>query len=152
MFDTFRTDGPREFLVASRSRWDKHQRRRNAPWGQNSSASSSERQWQEDLEEQRVGWSSLERKVTGAMENNLENCVLLKVDIEALERLMEPEEAEVCLRYILRYATRGGSNIFQLFDTEEKKDHFVANKRRWLERQEEKVAVQDSWENEWHDF
>ena len=38
----------------------------------------SERQWQEDLEEQRVGWSSLERKVTGAMENNLENCVHLK--------------------------------------------------------------------------
>ena len=78
VFETFRTDGPSEFLVASRSRWDKHQRRRNTPWGQNSSASSSERQWQEDLEEQRAGWSSLERKVTGAMENDLENCVHIK--------------------------------------------------------------------------
>ena len=44
--------------------------------------------------------------------------------------------------------TKGGSTIFQLFDTEEKKDHFVASKRRWLERQEEKVAEQESWENE----
>ena len=41
------------------------------------------------------------------------------MDIEALERLIEPEDD----------STRGGSNIFQLFDTEEKKDHFVASKR-----------------------
>ena len=33
---------------------------------------------------------------------------------------MEPEEVEVCPRYILKYATRRGSNIFQLFDTREK--------------------------------
>ena len=43
-----------------------------------------------------------------------------KVDIEALERLIEPEDEEVCLRYILKYSTRGG-NIFQLFDTMKKK-------------------------------
>ena len=42
-------------------------------------------------------------------------------------------------------------NIFQLLDTEEKKDHFVS-KRRWLERQEEMVAVQENWQNEWHDI
>ena len=41
--------GPSAFSVVSRSRWDKHQRRLNAPWRQNSSASSSERQWQEGL-------------------------------------------------------------------------------------------------------
>ena len=70
---------------------DKHQRRLNAPWRQNSSASSSERQRQEGLEEQRVGWSSLEREVSGAVENYLENCVHTKVVIEALERLQEPE-------------------------------------------------------------
>ena len=46
----------------SRSRWDKHQRKWNAPWRQNSSASSSDGQWQEGLEEQRVGWSSVERR------------------------------------------------------------------------------------------
>ena len=46
-FETFST-GPSEFLV-SRSRWDKHQKEAE-PWRQNSSASSSERQWQEGLE------------------------------------------------------------------------------------------------------
>ena len=34
---------------------------------------------------------------------------------------MEPENEEVSLRYILKYSTSGGSNIFQLFDTAEKK-------------------------------
>ena len=52
---------------------------------------------------------------------------------EVLERLMEPENREISLRYILKNSTRGGSNIFQLFDTSEKQDHFVASRRRWLE-------------------
>ena len=47
-----------------------------------------------------------------AAENYLENCVHAKVDIEALERLMEPENEEVSLRYILKYSKREGSNIF----------------------------------------
>ena len=36
--------------------------REKAPWRQNSSSSSNERQWQVGLEEQRVAWSSSERK------------------------------------------------------------------------------------------
>ena len=32
----------------------------------------------------------------------------------ALERLMEPVDEEVSLRYILKNSTRGGSNIFKL--------------------------------------
>ena len=67
-------------------------------------------------EEQRVAWRSSERKVMGAVEDYLERCADTRVDIEALVRLMEPEDDEVCLRYILKYSTRGGSNIFQLFD------------------------------------
>ena len=38
-------------------------------------------------------------------------------------RLMEPEDEEVSLRYILKYSTRGGSSIFLLFDSAEKKGH-----------------------------
>ena len=72
------------------------------------------------------------------MEDYLEKCAVFKVDIEALQRLMEPEDEEVCPRYILKYSTRGGSNIFEPFDTREKKNHFVASRRRWLERQEAK--------------
>ena len=59
---------------------------------------------------------------------------------------------EVCLRYILEYATRRGSSICQLFDTIWKNDHFVASRRRWLEHQGEREALQESWQNEWHDI
>ena len=52
------------------------------------------------------------------------NDPISKVDIEALERLIEPEDEEVCLRCILKYSTRGGSNIIQLFGTEEKTGPF----------------------------
>ena len=83
----------------------------------------------------------------GAEEDYLEKCVHTKVDIEALERLVESENEEVSQRYILKYSTRGGSNIFQLFDTAEKKDHFVASRKRWLESQEKKAAQQESWQN-----
>ena len=88
----------------------------------------------------------------GEVEDYLENCANIQVDTEALERVIEPENQDISLRYILKYSTRGGSNIFQLFGTSERRDHFVASKRRWLERQEEKVTVQESWQNEWHDI
>ena len=40
MFETFSTDGPSTFVMVSRSRRDKHQRKWTAPWRQNSSASA----------------------------------------------------------------------------------------------------------------
>ena len=64
---------------------------------------------------------------------------------------MEPENEEVSPRYILKYSTRGGINIFQLFDTAEEKNHFVARKR-WLESQGKKATKQERWQNEWHDI
>ena len=60
---------------------------------------------------------------------------------------MEPEDEEISLRFILKYSTRGGSNIVQLFDKAEKKDHLVV----FSECQGKKAALQDSWQNEWHD-
>ena len=53
-FETFSTDGLREFLVAEWSRWDKYKR---APRRQDSSASTSEGWWREDQEQPIVGWS-----------------------------------------------------------------------------------------------
>ena len=117
IFETFSTDGPSAFLAVSRSRWDKDQKRLNAPWRQNSSACSSERQWQEGLEGKRVGWTPSERRVMVAGGNYLDNCVHMKMDNEVLERLMEPENEEVSLRYILKFSTRKGSNTHQLFNT-----------------------------------
>ena len=75
-----------------------------------------------------------------------------KVEISALELFTEPEEAEVCLRYILKHAKRRGSGIFEIFDTKVKKDHSVASRRRWLEHQGERVALQKSGQNDWHDI
>ena len=66
---------------------------------------------------------------------------------------MEPENEEVSLRYILEYSTREKAVICsQLCDTAEKKDHFVANGRRWLESRERQAAQQESWQNEWHEY
>ena len=92
IFETFSTDGPSAFVVVSRS----------------------ERQWQDGLEGQRVGWTPLERMVVEAAENYLETCVHTNMDIEALERLMEPENEEVSLRCILRCS-------FPVFLTQQRK-------------------------------
>ena len=91
--------------------------REKAPWRQCSSSSSNERQWQLGREEQRAEWSLSERRVMGAVEDYLEGSADIQVDIEALERFIEPEDEKVCLRYILKYSTRRGSDMFKLFDT-----------------------------------
>ena len=80
-FETFSTDGTSEFLVISRSRWDTYQRKWNASRRHNSSASASDGWWQEGLEQQRVGWSSVEKRVMEAVEDYLENCANMKVDM-----------------------------------------------------------------------
>ena len=59
---------------------------------------------------------------------------------------------EVSPRYVLKHSTRRGSNIFQLFDTSQKPNHFVASSRRWLESQGRDGARQESGQNEWHDI
>ena len=87
IFETVSTDGLSEFLVASRSRWDKYKRKWNAPWRQSSSASASEGWWQEG---QRVGWNLIEKSVLEAVEDYLENCAHVEVDIEVLENLLKP--------------------------------------------------------------
>ena len=81
--------------------------------------------------------------MVAAMEDYLEKCINMKVEIAALEHLIAPEEAKVCLRYILKHANRKGSGIFEIFHTTEKQDHFVASRRRCFEYQGERVALQE---------
>ena len=57
------------------------------------------------------------------MADYLENGGDMKVEIGALELLMGQKEAEVCLRYVLTHAERGGSRIFEIFSTKETTDH-----------------------------
>ena len=57
---------------------------------------------------------------------------------------MEPEEAEVCLRYIFEVRDeKRDINIFQLFDTREKKGPYRGKQKSgWR-------ALQQSWQKEW---
>ena len=74
------------------------------------------------------------------------------VEIELVESLLRPEDLEVSLRYVLKHATYRGSNIFQLFNTSQKPNHFVASRRRWLESQGRDDARQENGRNEWYDL
>ena len=76
-----------------------------------------------------VSWSPIENKGDGCSGRLCGKYAQIVVDIEVVERLRRPENLEVSLRYLLKHATRGGSNIFQLFDTSERPNHFVASRR-----------------------
>ena len=41
----------------------------------------------------------------------------MKLEIEELELLMDPEDSEVNQRYVLTHARRRGSRIFEIFST-----------------------------------
>ena len=86
------------------------------------------------------------------MGDKLEGCAQVIVDIHVVERLLRPENLEVSLRYVLKHATSRGRNIFQLFDTSEKPNRFVASRRRWLENQGRDGARQENGQNEWYDL
>ena len=59
-----------------------------------------------------VGWSQDEKKVTDAAEDYLETCAHVTVKIDLVESLLKPENLEVSLRYVLKHANYGSSNIF----------------------------------------
>ena len=99
-----------------------------------------------------VVWNQIEKKVIDAVEDYLERCAQVIEEIDLVESLLRPEKLEVSLRYVLKHATCRSSNIFQLFDTSEKPNHFVASRIRWLESQGRDVARQENGRNEWCDL
>ena len=135
--------------MAEWSRWDKYKR---APWRQDSSASVCDGWWQATLgqpqEQTTVGWSQDAKKVIDAVERYTQ--VIVKIDL--VESLLRPEKLEISLRYVLKHATYGSSNIFELFDTAEKPNHFGKSRRRWLESQGSNDARQENGRNEWYDL
>ena len=142
IFESF-SSNDMSFLVAEWSRWDKY---KGAPWRQDSAASASDG-WQPI-----VVWSPIEKRVKDAVEDYLESCAQVIVDIDLVERVQKSENLEVSLRYVLKHATSSGSNIYQFFDTSEKPNHFVANKRRWLESRGREGARQENGQNEWYEL
>ena len=150
--------GPSEFL-AVRARRDEHRRKLRAQkevsitppmLQQKSFSSTNERQWQADLEEQRSVWSSPE-KVPVALEDHLEKCIDMKVEIAALELLLEPEQAVVCLRYILKHACKEDrQQPFSRSSTPKRKT------TTWWPAggagKERGAVLQERWQNDWQDM
>ena len=90
--------------------------------------------------------------MTDAAGDYLGYCAQVIVNIDLVESLLRPENLEVSLRYVLKHATQGSSIIFQVFDTSEKPNHFVASRRRRLESQGSNDARQENGRNEWYDL
>ena len=67
-----------------------------------------------------VGWSQDEKKVTDAAEDYLETCAHVTVKIDLVESLLKPENLEVSLRYVLKHANYGSSNISSSSSTQQK--------------------------------
>ena len=55
------------------------------------------------------------------MENYVDKSDDMKLEIEELELLMDPEDSAVDLRYILTHARTRESKIFEIFSTKEKR-------------------------------
>ena len=127
-FDCVERESRRDELrrVASKSA-SEYQKKDDAAHAQQSSHSSTDdRQWQADLEAQSI-WSTRESRVIAGLKSYLDKGDDMKVEIEALELLMDPEGSEVDLLYIRTYARKRSSRIFEIFRTKEKIDHLVAN-------------------------
>ena len=118
-------------------------RRMMPPTQQISHSSTDVSQWRADREARQSIWSTRERLVIAAMEDYLDNSDDMKVEIKALELLMDPEDSEFCLWYILTHARRRGNRIFENFSTKEELDHIVASRNRSMEYQGKSVAQQE---------
>ena len=113
------------------------------PTPQQSSHSSIEAmQWQTEVEDQESGscekefegqhrWNARDRTVIAKMEQYMNKSDSIKVEIEELESLLGPEDLEVNLRQILRYASRKGGRIFEIFSSKEQSEHLAATRVRW---------------------
>ena len=67
----------------------------------------------------------MKKRVIDAVEDYLESCAQVIVEIELVESLLRPENLEVSFRYVLKHATSRSSNIFQLFSTSEKAESLL---------------------------
>ena len=73
----------------------------------------------------------LERTEVAGMENYLDKSDGMKVENEEFELLMDPEESEVCLRYILTHARRRGSRTFDMHKREKLTTWWQAETGGW---------------------
>ena len=93
----------------------------------------------------------MEKRVMEAVEDNLENCAHVKVDIEVLESLLKPENLEVSLRSVLKCSTRRGS-IFPALRHIREAEPIRGKQKTMAGESGKNGARQESGQNEWHDM
>ena len=72
--------------------------------------------------------STRERRVTAAMKHYLDKSADMKVEIEQLELLMDPEDSEVCLWCSVSQRRREAAGFSRSSVRKKKRNHFVASK------------------------
>ena len=89
-------------------------------------------------------WTARDRTVIARMEQYLNKNDNMKVEIEELEFLLGPEDPEVHLRHILRYARKKkGGRIFEVFSSKWLSEFLIVSRVRWDERQRVLVAQEE---------
>ena len=102
-------------------------------------------------EEEGRGWNARERTSIARMKQYLERSFSVKVQVEALEALLGPEDVDVDLRRILKEARdERGRNMFETFGSNDM-SFLVAEWSRWYKyirapwRQDSSASARDGW-------
>ena len=104
-------------------------------------------------EEEGRGWNARERTIIARIKQYLEKSFSVKVQFEASEDLLGPDDMEVDLRRILKEARDDrGRNIFETFGSKDL-SFLVAEWSRWSKfkkaplRRDSSASARDGW---WH--
>ena len=125
IFETFSSDGPSEFLVVSRTRWDEHQKEAECAEGGTEECAACVAATLVFFNEWKTAASRTGRAAQGDSGDGRISgrCADIRVDIEARRsRGLSKVHHEV---------RDDKAAIFSSSSTKEKKDHFVASRRRW---------------------
>ena len=102
-------------------------------------------------EEEGRGWNVRDRTIIARTKQFLERCFSVKVQVEALEALLGPEDVHVDLRRSLKEARdEQGRRIFEIFSSNDM-SYLVADWSRWDKykrapwRQDSSASARDGW-------
>ena len=102
-------------------------------------------------EEEGRGWNARERTIIARIKQYLERSFSVKVQLEALEDLLGPDDVDVDLRRILKEARdERGRNIFETFGSDDM-SFLVVEWSRWDKykrapwRQDSSASARDGW-------
>ena len=111
------------------------ERRMRTPVPQQSSLSSTE---------EGSPWSAQERTTVAKLEQYVNNCDCIKLEIDEVdEYFLGPEYSDVDVKHVVRDATREGRTFFEVFSVKEKGEHLVASQWRWDDCQRQRKSQEE---------